>query len=235
MFSNYNRFGHSQHAILIRNMTVHDIPYVIDIQRRSYPKMSVIGEIWEEGELENYINLFPQGQFCAEIGGKVVASASSLIIKLEPQYKEHSWYDICYYNVSKNFDPQGTDLYDVDVSVSPDYRRLGIASKLYEVRKALVQKLNMKRIISGSRLANYHKHAKELSVNQYVQDIIAGKIQEPSLNCQLRNGFKIIKALPNYLDDEESLNYAVLIEWLNGSFHNQPFSTATPLIHAYKK
>jgi len=48
------------------------------------------------------------------------------------------------------------------VSSHPNHRRLGVATKLYDARKALVIKLNLRRIIAGARLFNYCENAKEL-------------------------------------------------------------------------
>ena len=44
------------------------------------------------------------------------------------------------------------------------------------------------------------------------------EIKEPVLGFQLRNGFKFIKILSNYLKDPRSLNYATFIEWKNPNF-----------------
>jgi len=35
------------------------------------------------------------------------------------------------------------------------------------------------------------------------------------LTFQLKNDFKFIKILPNYIKDSRSLNYATFIEWIN--------------------
>ena len=65
---------------------------------------------------------------------------------------------------------------------------------------------------------NYHKYAKIMSAQEYAKKVVRGELKDPVLSFQLKNGFKFIKVLPNYLYDKRSLNYASFIEWLNPSY-----------------
>jgi hypothetical protein len=49
--------------------------------------------------------------------------------------------------------------------------------------------------------------------------VVKGEIHDPVLSFQLKNGFKYIKIIPQYLYDSRSLNYASFIEWLNPNYH----------------
>jgi GNAT superfamily N-acetyltransferase len=196
-------------------MKLVDIPKIVELQKISFPLMALEGVIWKPEHLEAHLKVFPKGQFCAEYKGNIVGSCSSLIINLEPEYKEHTWLEACGDSFYKNHNPKGDTLYGSDVSTHPDYRRLGIATKLYDVRKQLAIKLNLRRIISGGRIYNYCEYAKNMSPLEYVQKVKRKEIKEPVLSFQLRNGFKFIKILPNYLKDARSLNYATFIEWKN--------------------
>ncbi|HXV66472.1 MAG TPA: GNAT family N-acetyltransferase [Nitrosopumilaceae archaeon] len=198
-----------------------DISGIIELQKESFPIMAAEGVVWKPEHLEAHIKLFPEGQFCAEYNGKIVGSSSSLIIKLEPEYKVHSWREACGDSFYKNHNPKGDSLYGSDVSTHPKYRRLGIATKLYDVRKKLAIKLNLRRIIAGGRILNYCEYAKTMTPLEYVQKVIKKEIKEPVLSFQLRNGFKFIKILPNYLKDPRSLNYATFIEWKNPEYREK--------------
>ena len=199
-------------------MKLEDVPKVVELQKESFPHMAAEGVIWKPEQLSAHLKIFPEGQFCAEYKGEIVGSCSSLIIKLEPEYKEHSWLEVCGDSFFKAHDKNGDTLYAADVSTHPKYRRLGIASKLYDVRKQLAVKLNLKRIIAGGRIFNYCEYAKQMSPLEYVQKVKKKEIKEPVLSFQLRNGFKFIKILPNYLKDPRSHNYATFIEWKNPLF-----------------
>jgi hypothetical protein len=54
-----------------------------------------------------------------------------------------------------------------------------------------------------------------MSAEEYADKVVTGKLNDPVLCFQLKNGFKFIKILPNYLYDKRSLNYASFIEWIN--------------------
>ena len=85
-------------------------------------------------------------------------------------------------------------------------------------QRDITQKLNLRRIIAGGRIFNYVEFAKKFTPHDYVDYVIKGLINEPVLCFQMRNGFKYIKILPNYMKDPRSLNYATFIEWKNPKF-----------------
>lgn len=204
--------------ITIRNLTLEDIPKIIELQKASFPYMASEGIVWKEKSLKSHIHVFQDGQFIAEYRGNVVGSASSLIVKLNPPYKAHTWKDICGGSEFKNHNPKGDSLYGADVSTHPTYRRLGVGTAIYEARKKLAIKMNLRRIIAGGRLFNYCKYADRISPEIYVKMALKGKISEPVLSFQIENGFKFIKILPNYIKDARSLNYATFIEWKNPEY-----------------
>jgi hypothetical protein len=86
---------------------------------------------------------------------------------------------------------------------------------LYDSRKDLAIKLNLRRILAGGRLYDYCKYSNMMSAYEYADRVVKGELHDPVLSFQLKNGFKYIKILPNYLFDKRSLNNASLIEWLN--------------------
>jgi len=74
---------------------------------------------------------------------------------------------------------------------------------LYDARKDLAKKLNLRRIKDGGRLYYYYTYANKISPLDYVNKTIAGQIIDPVLLFQLKNGFRFIKILPNYLFDKK--------------------------------
>ncbi|MGI0060312.1 MAG: GNAT family N-acetyltransferase, partial [Nitrosotalea sp.] len=164
------------------------------------------------------IRIFPEGQFVVEYEEKIIGSASSIIVTLIPEYREHTWMEVCGGPLFNNHNPGGNSLYGADVSTHPDYRSLGIGTAIYDARKKLAIKLNLQRIIAGGRLFNYCEYANMLSPDEYVIQVLEGKIKEPVLYFQIKNEFKFIKILPNYIKDSRSLNYATFIEWKNPEY-----------------
>jgi hypothetical protein len=180
--------------------------------------MAAYGMIWPPSFLQSHIRVFPEGQFCAEVNGRIVGSASSLIVSLNPDYAEHTWYDVTGQGLFTNHDPTADSLYGADISIHPENRCKGIATMLYNARKNLAIGLNLRRIISGGRLYCYYKYAKIMSAQEYTKQVVNRKLKDPVLSFQLKNEFKFIKVLPNYLYDKRSLNYASFIEWLNPKY-----------------
>ncbi len=212
----------SKNEVIIRNVVIEDIQKIIELQKKSFPYMYVEGMIWKKESLESHVRIFPQGQFVAEYDGQVIGSASSLIVNLIPEYKEHTWMEVCGTAGFANHNPAGDTLYAADVSTHPDHRSLGVGTKIYQARKALAIKLNLRRIIAGGRLFNYCEYADKLSAEEYVKKVLDGAISEPVLYFQIKNGFNFIKILPNYIKDSRSLNYATFIEWKNPEYVKAP-------------
>jgi ribosomal protein S18 acetylase RimI-like enzyme len=205
--------------LIIRNIRIDDIDKILQLQEVSFADMAVYGMVWPASYLKNHIRVFPEGQLCAEINRKIVASASSLIVTLKPQYSEHTWHDITGYGLFTTHDPKGDTLYGADISTHPKFQRKGIGTMLYNVRKNLAITMNLRRIVIGGRLFNYYKYANKISAIQYSRKVIKGEIEYPVLSFQLKNGFKFIKVLPNYLYDRRSMNYSNFLEWLNPNYH----------------
>ncbi len=203
-------------GLVVRNTRPHEIQKIVDLQKESFPYLARYGNIWHPKELESHLRIFPEGQFVAvEPDGTVVGSASTLIVSLNAEYTEHTWKEITANGMFTNHNPHGNSLYGADISTHPKYRHEGIGSMLYDIRKELVIRLNLRRIIGGGRLFNYCEYADKMSSSEYAQKVIRGEFRDPVLSFELDNGFKFIKILPNYLDDVRSLNYASFIEWLN--------------------
>jgi GNAT superfamily N-acetyltransferase len=177
------------------------------------------GQLYAPSFIEKHLGVFPEGQFCAEIEGQIVGSATNLIVSLEPEYRKHSWYDIVGYGNKIGYDPKGDSLYADDILTHPSYRRRGVGTALMKTRKELCLKEGLRRIIGGGRLYNYCLYADQMSPNEYAKLVVDKYLIDPVLTFQLRNEFEYIKILPNYLPDSRSLNFASFIEWTT-DYHN---------------
>jgi len=206
----------------VRNTTIDDIPKIVELQKQSFPYLAKYGNVWKTEELESHLKIFPEGQFVTvEPDGTIVGSASTLIVSLDPNYKEHNWNEITANGMFINHSYNGDSLYGADISTHPKYRHEGLGSMLYNARKELVIKLNLRRMIAGGRLFNFCEYAEKMSPLQYAEKVINGELRDPVLSFELDNKFKFIKILPNYMDDMRSMNYASFIEWLNPNFNSK--------------
>lgn len=66
---------------------------------------------------------------------------------------------------------------------------------------------------------DYHKVAHHIPVEQYVEDVIAGRRFDTNLSKQLRMGFRALALIPNYVaDDWRTLGWGVTIIWENPDY-----------------
>ncbi len=205
--------------LIIRNISEKDIDEIVELSKTCFPNM----EPWKNEQLSSHIETFPEGQYCVEYDGKIIGASSSLIVDFNEYADKHTYDDITASGYITNHDPEGHYLYGIAIMVHPDFRRLKIGTRLYEARRELVQRLNLKSILIGGRMPFYHKYADQMSPREYVEQVIQHKIYDPVLTFQLINGFKLKWVNPNYLDDDRaSLRFAVLMEWSNVDYLPKP-------------
>jgi predicted amidohydrolase/GNAT superfamily N-acetyltransferase len=203
-------------AIKVREATRADIPGLVELNKAAYPMLAEENVVWGEAHLLSHQRLFPRGQFVVEYRGRIIGGAASLIVSLGADpLRNHTWSGITDSGFFTNHDPSGDTLYGADVCTHPDYRGMGVGAALYEARRQLCRRLNLRRILAGGRLWNYFEHADRYSAEEYAQRVAAGELRDLVLSFQLREGFVLRGVMPNYLRDPKSQNYASLIEWLN--------------------
>ncbi|MEK8132489.1 GNAT family N-acetyltransferase [Paenibacillus filicis] len=198
--------------MIIRNIDTEDIDRIIALQDLCFPNMHP----WTREQMESHIRIFPDGQICVELDGEIIGSSSSLIVHFEDYLEQHTYSEITDKGYIRNHNPLGESLYGMEVMVHPDYRRMKIGRRLYEARKRLAEKLNLKSIIVGGRIPGYHKYNGTLSPREYAEEVLQQNIYDPVLTFQMMNGFTLKRIITNYLsDDQDSMNYAALLEWNN--------------------
>lgn len=207
----------------VRVATEADIPRLIELNRVSYPVLAQDNITWREPHLRSHQRIFPIGQLVAEIGGKIVGASASLVVSLgKDPYRLHTWSGITDSGYFTTHDPLGDTLYGADVYVDPSCRRQGVGHALYEARRALCRKLNLRRIVAGGRLWGYSEYANQYTPDEYAYRVKSGELHDLVFSFQSDEGFDLKGILPNYLRDPKSLNFATFLEWLNPDFRPNP-------------
>lgn len=204
----------------VRPLVAEDYPALLNVQKRCFPDM----EPTTKAQFDSQLYQFQQGQMGVFLNGELVGSSSSLVLDLDEYSMNHSWNEIADEGFIRNHDEEGDTLYGIEVMVDPRHRGMKIGRRLYEARKELCRRLNLKRILVGGRLPNYHKHADEMRVAEYVDAVMDKQLEDPVLTFQLKNGFTVKRLIKNYLhDDTQSVYYATLMEWVNLEYeHTAP-------------
>jgi GNAT superfamily N-acetyltransferase len=206
--------------VIVRNTTANDIDEIVSMAIKGYGNEEMAPT---KEKLERRVKNFPDGQFCVEYEGKLIGSCSSILVNIEDYGESHSYNDVADGGYVRTHNPDGKNLYGIDVVVRPDYRKMKVGKRLYEARRNLAKKLNLESIVFGGRIPNYHLYADTITAEEYVQKVLDGEIVDPVLVFQTRNGFECKGVMKDYLpDDKESRGYATLMEWKNP--HYMPHS-----------
>lgn len=187
-----------------------------DLKKSMTSAYKGIGEVWSKENIEDLIDIFPEGQICVEVNGHVVACALSIIIDSNKTNIYNSYYQIIDDGKFSKHDYDGDTLYGIEVFVHPNYRAMRLGRRLYDARKELCEEMNLKRIIAGGRIPNYFNFEHEMSPRVYIEKVKRKEIYDSTLTFQISNDFHVKKILKNYLpEDKESSQFATLLEWNN--------------------
>ena len=173
--------------VKVRRANAKDIPTLVELNRAAYPVLANENVVWGEAHLRSHQQIFPEGQMLAEVDGRIVGAISTLIVNLgSDPLRNHTWAGITDSGYFSSHDPAGDTLYGADIYVHPDARGLGVGAALYEARRQLCRKLNLRRILAGGRLWNYSEQADKMSAPEYAQRVVAGEFRDLVLSFPSR-------------------------------------------------
>jgi len=211
----------------IRLLENKDYDAITVLQKKCFPKMKP----WSPEQFKSLVTVFPEGQVCIEYDGKLIASASCMILNFDEYSSDHNWNEITNGGFITNHDVNGDTLYGIEIMTSPDFRGLKLSRRLYNERKNIARSFNLKRIVIGGRIPGYAAHSAKMGAREYVERVISKELVDPVLTPQISNNFVLIRLIPAYLpSDKESMGYATYLEWTNidydpsssKSFSNKP-------------
>ncbi|WP_346858148.1 carbon-nitrogen hydrolase family protein [uncultured Draconibacterium sp.] len=200
--------------IELKYLSIDDYDDLKDAMIEAYSNMQ--NAYWKKEHIKSLIDRFPEGQVVLMVNGQFAGCALSIVVEYEKFEDNHKYKDITGNYTFNTHSDKGDMLYGIDVFIKPAFRGLRLGRRLYDYRKELCERLNLKGIAFGGRIPNYHKYQKELSPKEYIQKVRKKEIHDPVLNFQISNDFHPAKIITGYLEgDKESKEYAVLLEWDN--------------------
>ena len=180
----------------------------------SYPEMP--DSYWLKPHLKTLISRFPEGQVVVKVNGQIAGCAFSIIVDSSKFENQHTFKNITGNYTFNTHNSDGDLLYGIEVFIRPEFRGLRLGRRLYDYRKELCERLNLKGVAFGGRIPNYHKYADQMSPKEYIAKVRLKEIVDPVFNFQISNDFYPSKILKNYLEgDDASNDYAVLLKWDN--------------------
>ncbi|MCA9750624.1 MAG: carbon-nitrogen hydrolase family protein, partial [Gemmatimonadetes bacterium] len=89
---------------------------------------------------------------------------------------------------------------------------------------------NLRRMVAGGRIPGYIGHAGKMTAEQYVQEVMAGRLRDPALNAHLKAGYRVLGVHMGYVRDDHSLDYATFLELPNDDYReNRRRIAASPV------
>ncbi len=182
------------------------------IELRCFPSVNP-ADLYNAQELVELAEAFPEGNFVVLDGETPIAMGLGVRVHFDLSNPQHRMKDLMSGQHKAGHDPAGEWYYGTDISVDPRYRRRGIGSRLYDLRKEVCRTLGLRGIIAGGVIPGYAEHKDSLSAAEYVEKVAAGELYDRTLSFQIENGFEARGVLEDYMEDPDVDNWASLIVW----------------------
>lgn len=203
------------HKAIIRNYDKDDFKGLIDIQRECFPPPFPDELLWNEAQLTSHLEHYPEGALCVEVGGELAGSLTGMLTDFNSDEPGHSWEEVTDRGYIRTHNPNGKSFYIVDIGIKPAFRKMELGRLLQQAAYERVVKDGLERVIGGGRIPGFNRFSDAMTAAEYAEKVIAGKLKDPVITFLLRSGRTPVKLVEDYLDDEDSGDYALLMEWRN--------------------
>ncbi|MBS1708432.1 MAG: GNAT family N-acetyltransferase [Armatimonadetes bacterium] len=199
-------------AVVVRETTLQDAEAVAALQATCFPPPFPAEALFTAKHVRQHVERFATGQFVATAGGVVVASATNMLMQ-QADWEAHRPWDKSVGGLDlPRHDPEGSVLFGVDISVAPDWRRCGLGRRLYKERFRLVRHLGLVLYGTVCRTPGYSESGLA-TPNAYVESVCRGASTDRTLTPLLRMGLDCKGVIDNYMEDCESGDAGVVLEW----------------------
>ncbi len=190
-----------------------DVQGILALISRTYPGI----DNYSAGQVRGQINNFPDGQFVALLEGAIVGYCASSRIDEAVALAPHDWATITGNGFGSRHDATGDWLYGIEMAVDERQRGLRIGKRLYDARRALAERLELRGIVFGGRMPGYARvKSKVDGPDAYLAAVREGKYRDQVVGFQIANGFSPIAVLSDYLPlDKASDGHAAHMVWRN--------------------
>ncbi len=183
----------------VRPLTIDDFDELIAMAKACFPGM----ETWSRDQIESQLEIFPEGQLCVEIEGRLAASSSSLILEYDASLEWHNWKAVADAGFIRNHKPKGDTLYGIEIMVHPGF-------PWHEAIPPTVRRSQSSSVGKKTSSGSSSPAASRVFTNTQMRfrppSISIGFRKKRSttrcLTAQLSNGFAVKGLIPNYLPSD---------------------------------
>jgi GNAT superfamily N-acetyltransferase len=168
-------------------------------------------ERFKKAHYLKHIDLFPDGQFVALDGERVVGMTSTIRMHFDFEHVEHTFADVIQGGWLTSHEPDGDWLYGADIGTHPEYRRRGIARGLYAARHLTARRLGLRGQVTVGMLRGYGPLKRDMTAEAYYRQLLSGERTDPTVSAQIQVGFEPRALVPDYLNDPSCDNCGVLL------------------------
>lgn len=220
----------SSKEFFIRNANMADIDALIRLEKLAWPE-------YAQADRDTYIlrlKTFPEGILVGERNGEIEGIAVTQIISSDILAGHFTWSQVTDNGrIVNTHNPLGDVIYGVNLSVKPDHMHNGVILALMNAIARMAIKRKLKFGALGGRLPGLRKYLKKMNIDiTNLSDELKDKIVEEYVFGTTKNDrpldpeiamyqhFNLIPVRPirNYFPDYESMNYGVLLVWVNPFF-----------------
>ncbi len=202
----------------IRKATPKDLDNIMRVESEAWP----VEARAPRDKFEERLIVFSDGVFLAILNKEIVGVTTSQIINYDPNTPPSSWTEITGDgHITDTHREWGNAIYVVSLGVSPrgrpEGKGIGVGTALLERQKKLALELGLDYLVLSARVPGYDSFCKKLgniSIDKYVKlKREDGQLEDIELRFYERAGLRQVKICPNTMDDKESRNYGVMMEW----------------------
>ncbi len=200
-------------GFIIRNAKVGDIPQMVEVENGAWEEEVPNKDLFfTEEHFKSHLEIFPEGQFVAELDGKIIGYLTLQKILADPKNPAAgigNWFETSGQGFLTNHNPNGNVIFGVALGALPN--NVGAGPLLVErgIEFMIEQGCDCGFLVG--RIPGYHEYADRMSAEEYITTLVDGKSLDPQIRMYTAFGIRVGGLIPNYIEDPKSLNYGVLL------------------------